>query len=60
MTATIVNRLPVDAQALLTRHIEGTREPVDVDTFDAALEVPAEAASRTERDAAIAVSPALP
>jgi hypothetical protein len=27
------------------KHIEGTSEPVDVDAFDAALEVPAEAAS---------------
>jgi hypothetical protein len=45
MTATIVHRLPVDRQAWLKCHIEGTSEPVDVDAFDAALEVPAEAAS---------------
>jgi hypothetical protein len=45
MTATIVHRLPVDGQAWLKCHIEGTSEPVDVDAFDAALEMPAEAAS---------------
>ena len=45
VTATIVHRLPVDGQAWLKCHIEGTSEPVDVDAFDAALEVPAEAAS---------------
>jgi hypothetical protein len=45
MTATIDHRLPVDAQAWLKCHIEGTSEPVDVDAFDAAVGVPAEAAS---------------
>ena len=45
MTSTIVHRLPVDGQAWLNCHIEGISEPVDVDAFDAALEVPAEAAS---------------
>ena len=45
MTAIIAHRLPVDGQTLLKRHIDGTSEPVDVDAFDAALDVPAEAAS---------------
>jgi hypothetical protein len=45
MTATIVHRLPVDGQAWLNCHIEETSEPVGVDAFDAALEVPAEVAS---------------
>ena len=30
MTATIIHRLPVDGQAWLKCHIEGTSEPVDL------------------------------
>ena len=45
MTATIIHRRPVDGKAFPNRHIEGTSEPVDVDAFDAALQVRAEAAS---------------
>jgi hypothetical protein len=45
MTATIIHCLPVDGEACPKRHIEGSSEPVDVDAFDAALEMPAEAAS---------------
>jgi len=47
MTTTIVHPLPVDGQAWLKCHIERTSKPVDVDAFDAALEVPAEAANNS-------------
>ena len=45
MTATILHRLLVDGQAWLKSRPEGTSEPSDVDAFDAALEVPADAVS---------------
>jgi hypothetical protein len=45
MTATIVHRRHVDGQAWLKCHIERTSVPVDAGAFDAALQVPAEAAS---------------
>ena len=44
MIATIVRRLLVDRQAYLKCHVEGTNGPSDVDAFNDALKVPAEAA----------------
>ena len=43
MTATIVHRLLVDGQTWLKCHPEGTSEPSDVDAFNDALKVSAEA-----------------
>ena len=44
MIATIVRHLLIDGQACLKCHVEGTNGPSDVDAFNDALKVPAEAA----------------